>query len=1774
MSDESPPRGSSNSIMRQAVCKDCLREQRAKELGLREVDLPDDFAKEFIYNERAAQQKLTRGQTRSDRCRRHRGQHRINIQGMAVPYIDLQTVGEAPGAHDPGGPAGPLGGLGPMPGPHELADRQPVDFAKFGFGMNERHIQEILGHLANPRTRICVVKAGTGTGKSTYMPYRLLDPPDDAAIRLADLGPIVVTEPRVQATTGVAGFVGTMMSGAGGVGPGYPVGFQVSGERAHDDSCQLIYVTDGTMINWLREGRLSTIGTVIVDEAHERSTNIDFIMGYLKKAVERYPHLRVIITSATFDERFYQWYFGGPGKVAVVRVDAVKSIGYGFPLFPDLDSQAGVDPSLAAEWATLFQKDLPLRPAQPGEDIDGFVAAHFQPAAPPLKRSEVAAKNLADVGWPENLHDATRKLVPLRFQGSVPQGQWKERMPKILGEFIVQLVRGLDEADIYGDILGFLPTSKAIDVAVGVIRDGLGVAKEPRPDDVATVYALLSTLEQDQKVKALAPQRKGDKRKIVISTNLAETSLTVEGVRFVVDSGLIAQSEWDPSLAHGGIPTKAHSQAGVRQRWGRVGRKAPGWVFPLYTKQQFLALPQDTPPGSARSNLEQLIMTAKLGGIDDVVGFDWPAKFLPPDGSNVVLDGHALDARKVFLLELERADEALRTAGAVDGNGDPTSFGKELSRSPGLGSTASTIAIMHADRLACVPEVVTVLKLLDGVSLVGRNGLLLDAQDWPDEWRLEASQRHRALASGCQDDAELALQVMAVWERAAPGVPPWVPDPAREQWARRWWINNALLLKCAEARRGVLEGLSPAMKEEVKRHVEPALVRRARGAITRAMSSLEYRRGPDGVYVAASSIGAQATGVLGADVRTGEPARIIPLKRKQADGKPHAFLSSVVTVEEWALPPAAAPGEEPTSAESAMQLLCATARSAPPDTARDTLSQLQHVWPAGMRFRLDLDLSSGEPRVGAVAEAVDPAPLPVAAPLPADGAGLQATAADGAAAVPDSGDDEASEAAPEDASPELDTSWPMPAPTEPDPGFSEVPVNLEEHDRELLACRACPACLLGELQSCEDPLVPVRDHAARDELGAWRERASRFLDVSHPRVLAEDAAALADGTWYEVAGYEVDGGAAIRLRPDWRPAGESWAPGVHPTLQPGCLVEVEVGPRLRDHRDDLLVCMHRPTGGRFLLREASWRPERQEEDRQLALSLHRRTRGLLKELKPGQKLFGHVVPRPEDGCSTLTLLATLSSHWHSRRNSYERLEATHRNGATGTRHFYRALVHGDPAGGRVTFAAAARDTNRGVLHLFGFRLNGPEGADAADSVDRAGGASGRNATGALVPLRDSDSVLVQVRPEPARLPVGGLPARALADLLRQHDGAWYPPAPPDLPGARPQRPDASPALTDLDIVPSGWLLSSKKALPAQAARDLALLNPGPRQWLSQCWYHWARSHHLQTSQHDGYRPGSAPGSIEIPADASALGAAAQVTLAAVTVRAPAPGYWLAAVAADNERLAVLFGATGLVADGDTIIAAYQSKQAAASGQAALLAALTAPAAEVTVDPGLAGKIIGKGGSRIEQALAQPGVHIYTYDRRSSRVTVVADRAALDQCVQWLQRMAFGASGRMLVPAGQTGLLIGRMGVTKDRLLAQSGCSYANPVPGQQDEWSVQGPSEQEVFAFASLAAAIVPGITVEIQPRRAPVEVFDLVRGQTATGPPSSHQWGTPDIPGLLAQGISAPPAPAPSENCVIVDAPPERLAGAKASDGFQSNVTFSGSPAPADPFVSRVEFE
>jgi HrpA-like RNA helicase/predicted RNA-binding protein YlqC (UPF0109 family) len=1656
-------RGVSALQMRRAVCKDCLREERARQAGIAPVPVPDeadglDLDPEFVYNEKAALEKLERGQTRSDRCHRHRARHRVNIQGMAVPYIDLQTIGTV---LDPEDPTGPFGGLGPMPGAHEITS-DPVDLGQFRFGMEESDIMEMLGYLANPETRVLIVKAGTGTGKSTYMPYRLLDPPAGAPIRLTDLGPIVVTEPRVQATTGVAGFVGTKMSGADGVGPGYPVGFQVSGNRAHDDSCQLIFVTDGTMINWLREGRLSTIGTVIVDEAHERSTNIDFILGYLKKEVKRYPHLRVIVTSATFDAEFYREYFGGPDKVEVVTVPAVKSIGYGFPLFGELDLAREGDIELADDWEVVFAEDLPVRSAT---DPDSFITTHFAEEAPELKEGEVADGNKADVGWIEDLHETTRKLLPLRFTGTVPTHQWKEKMPLTLAEFVVKLARGLDREDIYGDILGFLPTSKSIEEAVTVIREGV--------DDDVDVFALLSSLPVDEKEDALAARRKGDRRKIVISTNLAETSLTVEGVRFVVDSGLIAQSDWDPGIAQGGIPTIPHSQAGIRQRWGRVGRKSPGWVFPLYSKAQFLDLAKDTPPGSTRDNLEELVMTAKLGGIDDVLDFDWPAAFEP---KTVELDHTAAEAMKVFKRELRRADAALRTSGAVDSAGDPTAFGKELARAPGLESAASTIAIMHADRLACVPEVVTILSLLKD-ALIGSKGFLLDAFDWPDEWRLEAAERHRALASGCQDDAELALQVMSVWERADRDTPPWAASPEREKWARRWWINHERLRDCAEKRREILEALSPAMKEEVKRFVEPALARRARGAISRAMAPLEYRLEGEGVYRGVTGEGDRhPTGVLGnAELLRSPPERIIPLRRVKPERAEHAYLSSIVTVEDWAIEQEAS-GEEAIGVESSMRLLAAVARHGTPDTSRDLLAQLQEVWPAGSRVKLDFErLADGECRVvGPPASFIAPASLPVA-PTDAEDPGAEEEAA-----------------TPEDASPELDTTWPTPVvdgrriELEPDPEVEAVlaVTEVEANEIDLQACGECGDCRSGDPDRCTNPYEPGDPGAATDELAVWRERASRNVDVSRPHVRMSSGEAT-DGGWYEVIGYGVDEAATrVVLRPD-----SAWAPGVHPDLEPGDSVEVIVGPELSDHRGPLRVFDRADGLGRFVLREAQTKPEKQEEQHQLAISLNRRTQGLLSQLSPGATLPARVVPRPQAECSTITFLQLLHAHWSARANRYEKFEVSLRDGRKVMSAHYGAMAVGEPnAAGRVTAESLLRDEETGISHLMGIRVAGDEDAPALADIGT---------------VEEGTPLLVQVRRETVRLEIAGLPAPAVEEVVSRHLDLFHPPGPrPGDDGNEPPTDDPG------ESIPRGWALATRSPLTVAAARDLAGLSE-TREWESACWFYWARSHHQQTSRDEGFRPGDSSDKVILRADAGLLATVDGGTAAACSVTAPAPAHWLDVFRRERARLCELIGAVSIeVREGEVRIG-FAGDEALVNGEPILRSLLGSAAASVQVPDGKVGVVIGRGGENIKRLQGTPGIWTANLDSESSTLLVIGEAAALSEVVADVAARVGGATGRMTVGASSdNGRLIGKQGVVIKELKERSGCSEAQSQGRDSVEWSLAGPAADNILKFIRLAQALVPSARGEVT-GESRIQITDQ-NSEADVSDPRAHRWASP----------------------------------------------------------------
>ena len=1506
--DAGRKRGMSASRMRAFMCKDCQREVKRLEeklAGLEKRGASKQESKRVrtelnarrekaTYNENWAKNLVERGGSRSDRCKEHRQKHRINIQGLAVAYIDLQTVGEVA---DRENPTGPLGGLGPLPATHEIVPNTSYDLQEVRVGMTDAHVAKMVELLREKQ--VLILKAGTGTGKSTFAPYRLMDPPPESLqnippgapfAKLTDLGPIIVPEPRVQAAVGGGTLVGGMLSVSGGVGPGYPVGYQVSGDRNHDEACELIYVTDGTMINWLREGRLSRIGTIIVDEAHERSTNIDFIMGYLKRELPRYPHLRIIITSATFNTDFYLEYFGGERVASVMDVPADKTFGYGMPFFPNLDAPEDGEDGVLARWK---DKALPLSPQNP-RDTGAFIRAHWptQYADPLSYPEDVTSQD--DDGYPEDVWETTRKIIDLRYEGSIPMDKWQERMPGEMAKFIIRLARGLDQAGIFGDILGFLPTRKTIEPVCEEIERALGRAYKDQ------VFPLISSLPKERQKRALAKRRKGDARKIVISTNLAETSLTVEGVRFVVDSGIIAQSEWDPDLAKGGIPTKPHSQAGIKQRWGRVGRKAPGWVFPLYTKGLYLELAEDTPPGSTRDNLEALVMTAKMGGIDDVLHFDWPAAFEPETAE---LDESAVEARKVFVRELERADRALRVGGAVDSDGHPTSFGKELMRFQGLGSTSSALAIMYADRLACVPEVTTVLSLLDDTRLIGQRGLLLDDFDWPDDWRLEAAERHRGLASLCADDAELVLLIAAAWERADPAVPPWDDSPARQDWARQWWVNHTTLLEAAKQRRDVLAALSPAMKEEVKRFLEPALIDRARGILTRALAAQEYTKTGEGQYQLVYATQPQQAEQLEPTWRTentpdsataaGSPAhgpqaavafapeddalvvpgadRVIALRRRES--KNDNRISSLVVAQAWAQaePDAGAP----SGVADAMRLVVAASKSAPADPGKTSALRYLASWPVGQRVRAALATEGGTTRVAAVSESVAPFPRPKSR----DERGEDATGPRGKksrrprkAQRPDD---------------------------DPDGTKDDLKVEIRLDDRrgyddegraaaEFLeadqaveapaACGQCFPCQDGRPADCEAPVEPDRQGKREDPVVSWRRKAQADEDVSTPRVEVEPQP-FDSADWYEITGYHRDAdGCTVTLRPDWR-RGQPGNAGQHPDLAAGDLVDVRVGRKLR-HHGGMLREFHRTDGrGRFVLAEASSRyADVQEKRREIAVSLDRGNTTLLEGLKEGEVIANvTVVPARAEGTVTITLLELLHQHWaraEDGRGAENHVLDKSRRNAHVVR-VYAATVDQPPnENGYVTAKLLHQDGTLGVTHMFDFNIRPSAGRQEENGADEP-------ATGTAVPaLNAGDAILLNLISDRAGLDASGLDLDSLLAIEKSSAGQLKIDGLPDDDGrakrgggtrAKPQRRDAASdeddhAGEEENLAPPGTTIKANtdRPLPRSAAIGLAGLGDEP-DWPSEVWAFWARSHHLKAGDRPPYIPGTKKEPFDVPA---------------------------------------------------------------------------------------------------------------------------------------------------------------------------------------------------------------------------------------------------------------------------------------------------------------------
>lgn len=404
--------------------------------------------------------------------------------------------------------------------------------------------------------QVVVVAGETGSGKTTQLPKVCLE------AGLGIFGRIAHTQPRRLAARAVAGRIAEELQ----CQLGNQVGFQVRFTDQSNDQTRIKLMTDGILLAQTQHDKfLNEYDVIIIDEAHERSLNIDFLMGYLKQMLPKRPDLKVIITSATIDvDRFAKHFADKNGKPAPV----IEVSGRTFPV--------------ETRYRPLVRED------EEGEDRSLF----------------------------EGIVDA---LAELRTEDKA-KGQ-------------------------PGDVLVFLPGERDIRECAEVLRR----AQLPATD-ILPLYARLSAGDQQKIFKPHGGRR------VVLATNVAETSLTVPGIRYVVDSGVARISRYSYRSKVQRLPIEAISQASANQRAGRCGRVAPGVCIRLYEEADFEGRPEFTDPEIRRTNLAAVVLQMlhlKLGRLQDFPFVDAPDERFVKDGFNLLLELEAVN-EKQHLTELGR----------------------------------------------------------------------------------------------------------------------------------------------------------------------------------------------------------------------------------------------------------------------------------------------------------------------------------------------------------------------------------------------------------------------------------------------------------------------------------------------------------------------------------------------------------------------------------------------------------------------------------------------------------------------------------------------------------------------------------------------------------------------------------------------------------------------------------------------------------------------------------------------------------------------------------------------------------------------------------------------------------------------------------------------------------------------------------------------------------------------------------------------------------------
>ncbi|MGE0329438.1 MAG: ATP-dependent RNA helicase HrpA [Ramlibacter sp.] len=489
--------------------------------------------------------------------------------------------------------------------------------------------------------QVVIVCGETGSGKTTQLPkIALAMGRGKLNAAPGQKGQLIGhTQPRRIAASSVAKRIAEELDTPLGEVVGYKVRFQ--DRLSRDASVKLM--TDGILLAETQtDPLLKAYDTLIIDEAHERSLNIDFLLGYLREILPRRPDLKVVVTSATIDaDRFAQHFASSKGPAPVIMVSG-----------------------------RMFPVEQRWRPFEESRDHD--------------------------------LNDAIADAVDELWQGGPAQGRPKPDTAPSGGSDDAK--RGAWGPHIAGDILVFLPGEREIREAADHLRKHLSHSPLTRTAEVLPLFARLSQAEQDRVFDSHTGRR------IVLATNVAETSLTVPGIRYVIDAGTARVKRYSFRSKVEQLLVEPVSQAAANQRAGRCGRVANGICIRLYDERDFSSRPRFTDPEILRSSLAGVILRMKSLHLGDVARFP----FIEPPSGRAIADGYQL----------------LSELGAVDDANELTPMGQELARLP-LDPRVGRM-ILEARARGALDEVLVIASALS----------VQDVRDRPMDAQQQADQAH------------------------------------------------------------------------------------------------------------------------------------------------------------------------------------------------------------------------------------------------------------------------------------------------------------------------------------------------------------------------------------------------------------------------------------------------------------------------------------------------------------------------------------------------------------------------------------------------------------------------------------------------------------------------------------------------------------------------------------------------------------------------------------------------------------------------------------------------------------------------------------------------------------------------------------------------------------------------------------------------------------------------------------------------------------------------